>query len=89
MPRSWGGWRPRTVGKELHEECGVFGIWSPEKGDLAHLTYCGLFALQHRGQESAGIALNDDGVFRTHRDAGLVSEVFSPGQLEALDMDIG
>ncbi len=74
------------MGKDLHEECGIFGIWSPERRDLAHLTYCGLFALQHRGQESAGIALNDDGVFRTHRDAGLVSEVFSPGQLDALGL---
>ena len=68
----------------LHEECGVFGIWSPEKRDLAPLAYYGLFALQHRGQESAGIALNDDGVFRTHRDSGLVSEVFSGNTLAAL-----
>ncbi len=69
---------------DLHEECGVFGIWSPERRDLAPLVYCGLFALQHRGQESAGIALNDDGVFRTHRDAGLVGDVFAGDVLSAL-----
>ena len=67
-----------------HEECGVLGLWAPEKRDLAALAYYGLYALQHRGQESAGIALNDDGVFRAHRDAGLVGEVFSGGQLAAL-----
>ena len=48
----------------IHEECGVFGIYSTADDDLAALTYYGLYALQHRGQESAGIALNDDGVFR-------------------------
>ena len=68
----------------LHEECGVLGLWAPEKRDLAALAYYGLYALQHRGQESAGIALNDDGVFRSRRDAGLVGEVFSGGQLAAL-----
>ena len=66
------------------EECGVLGLWSPERRDLAPLVYSGLFALQHRGQESAGIALNDDGVFRSRRDAGLVGEVFDRGQLAAL-----
>ena len=70
--------------RKPREECGVFGVWSPEKRDLASLVYCGLFALQHRGQESAGIAVNDDGLFRAHRDAGLVSEVFTHGQLEKL-----
>ena len=68
------------------EECGVLGLWSPERRDLASLAYYGLYALQHRGQESAGIALNDDGVFRARRDAGLVGEVFSGGQLEALGL---
>ncbi len=67
-----------------HEECGVLGFWSPERRDLASLAYYGLYALQHRGQESAGIALNDDGVFRSRRDAGLVGEVFSREKLEAL-----
>ena len=51
---------------------------SPQPTDLAHLTYCGLFALQHRGQEGAGITVNDDGVFTTHKDLGLVDHVFPP-----------
>ena len=46
----------------LHEECGVFGVYSPETADLAGLVYYGLFSLQHRGQESAGMVINDDGV---------------------------
>ena len=61
-----------------HEECGVFGIMTPQPENLAHLTYCGLFALQHRGQEGAGISVNDDGVFHTHKDLGLVDHVFTP-----------
>ena len=68
----------------IHEECGVFGIWSPVRADLAPLARFGLYALQHRGQESAGIALNDDGVFRACRGVGLVSEVFSSEKLDAL-----
>ena len=63
---------------EIHEECGVFGILTPQPENLAHLTYCGLFALQHRGQEGAGISVNDDGVFTTHKDLGLVDHVFPP-----------
>ena len=66
------------------EECGVFGIWSPRGGKLAELAYYGLYALQHRGQESAGIALNDDGLFRACRETGLVSEVFTPNRLADL-----
>ena len=70
--------------RKLHEECGVFGVFSPERGDLAHLAYYGLYALQHRGQESAGIAVNDDGVFRAWKDTGLVNEVFTAEHLKAL-----
>ena len=51
--------------RHLHEECGVFGVCSPKEQDVASLTYYGLFALQHRGQESAGIVINDRGVFST------------------------
>ena len=47
----------------IHEECGVFGIYSESGADVARMTYYGLYALQHRGQESAGIVVNDDGVF--------------------------
>lgn len=61
----------------LHEECGVFGIIAPEPIDVASTCYYGLYALQHRGQESCGIVVNDDGVFVSHKDMGLVSEVFS------------
>ena len=70
--------------REVHEECGVFGIFSPARGNLAHLAYYGLYALQHRGQESAGIAVNDDGVFRAWKDVGLVNEVFTAEHLAAL-----
>lgn len=60
--------------KSLNEECGVFGIWGhPE---AAQLTYFGLHALQHRGQEGAGILSNNDGQLQRHRDLGLVTEVF-------------
>ena len=68
----------------LHEECGVFGVFAPQRGDVASLAYYGLYALQHRGQESAGIAVNDDGVFSAYRDVGLVSDVFPADRLAAL-----
>lgn len=68
----------------LHEECGVFGIFSPKKAPLAYSVYYGLFALQHRGQESAGIVVNDDGLFRSYKNVGLVDDVFSPDELEKL-----
>ena len=61
---------------KLHEECGVFGIYLPERQDVASLTYYALYALQHRGQESCGIAVNDDGVITAYCDSGLVNEVF-------------
>ncbi|WP_295616650.1 amidophosphoribosyltransferase [uncultured Intestinimonas sp.] len=68
----------------LHEECGVFGLRAEGIRNAAPLTYNALYALQHRGQESAGIAINDDGVIKSHKDVGLVSEVFTPQVLEAL-----
>ena len=68
----------------LHEECGVFGVYSPETADLAGLMYYGLFSLQHRGQESAGMVINDDGVFSAYRDVGLVNDVFTPERLQSL-----
>ncbi len=70
--------------KNIKEECGVFGIYSPTKTDLAPIVYCGLFALQHRGQESCGIVVNDDGVFTSCKDAGLVNDVFSQHDLTEL-----
>ena len=67
---------------EIHEECGVFGIWSPTPGNVARDAYYALYALQHRGQESCGIVVNDDGVFTDRRDLGTVSEVFTQETLE-------
>ena len=61
----------------IHEECGVFGVIAPRPADVGRLAYYGLYALQHRGQESCGIVVNDDGVFASHKDLGLVGEVFS------------
>lgn len=68
----------------LREECGVFGVYSPDNYDVARMTYYGLFALQHRGQESCGIVVNDDGLFHHYRDLGLVNEVFTAEKLDKL-----
>jgi amidophosphoribosyltransferase len=68
--------------KALKEKCGVFGAWNVSKA--AHITYLGLFALQHRGQEGAGIIASDHGRFRGRRGEGLVSQVFEKGSLEDL-----
>jgi amidophosphoribosyltransferase len=65
------------------EACGVFGIYAPGQ-EVAKLTYFGLYALQHRGQESAGIATFDGQQLHEHRDMGLVAHVFSPSVLEQL-----
>ena len=70
----------------LHEECGVFGVFAPSTCDVASTTYYGLFSLQHRGQESAGIVVNDDGVFTYRKDIGLVSEIFDSEDLEKLGL---
>lgn len=69
---------------EIHEECGVFGVISPECTDVANVSYYGLYALQHRGQESCGIVVNDDGIFVSHKDLGLVNEVFTDETLSRL-----
>ena len=66
----------------IHEECGVFGVFSPRQEDVASLVYSGLFSLQHRGQESCGIVVNDDGVFTSHKGLGLVGEVFTQETLQ-------
>ena len=63
--------------------CGVFGVYAPDR-DVARLTYFGLFALQHRGQESAGIAVSDDGRLTALRDLGLVTQVFDEQKLHGL-----
>lgn len=68
----------------IHEECGVFAIYSNKATDVAVQTYLGLYALQHRGQESCGIVVNDDGVFSYRKDLGLVHEVFNKDTLADL-----
>jgi len=67
----------------LHEACGVFGVYAPSE-DVARLTYFGLYALQHRGQESAGIATTDGWGLRVFRDMGLVAQVFNEPAMIAL-----
>ena len=64
--------------------CGIFGLHAPER-DVARLAYFGLFALQHRGQESAGIAVSRRGRVTALRDMGLVTQVFSEANLRGLD----
>jgi amidophosphoribosyltransferase len=68
----------------IHEECGVFGIYNPA-GDCARDTYYGLYALQHRGQESCGIAANNDRDITCYKDMGMVGEVFSEEKLDELN----
>ncbi|KQZ67651.1 amidophosphoribosyltransferase [Nocardioides sp. Root151] len=65
------------------DACGVFGVWAPGE-DVAKLTYYGIFALQHRGQESAGIAVSNGRQILVYKDMGLVSQVFDESTLEAL-----
>jgi len=74
----------------LHESCGIVGINGPHE-DVARLTFFALFALQHRGQESAGIATNGGGRLQIHANMGLVSQVFNEDSLSQLtgDMAIG
>lgn len=69
---------------KINEECGVFGIYSPKICDVAAKAYMALYALQHRGQESCGIVVNDRGVFTGHKDLGLVPEVFTAENLDKL-----
>lgn len=70
--------------EKLHEKCGIFGIQSDDAFDTA-AQYCyGLNALQRRGQESAGIAVNEWGLLRCYKDAGLVNDVFTPEAMAAL-----
>ncbi|MGH3836779.1 MAG: amidophosphoribosyltransferase, partial [Pseudonocardiaceae bacterium] len=65
------------------EECGVFGVWAPGE-EVAKLAYFGLFALQHRGQEAAGMAVSDGSQVLVFKDLGLVSQVFDEQVLSSL-----
>ncbi|HYI21736.1 MAG TPA: hypothetical protein VEX62_03775, partial [Candidatus Limnocylindrales bacterium] len=72
---------PQDVGPQ--DACGVFGVWAPGE-EVAKLTYFGLYALQHRGQESAGIAVSNGRQILVYKDMGLVSQVFDEATLESL-----
>jgi amidophosphoribosyltransferase len=78
---------------KLHEECGVFGMYDFDGNEVASTIYYGLFALQHRGQESCGIAVSDTegpkGKVSMHKGMGLCNEVFTPEELEELHGNIG
>ena len=74
----------KVADNKLHEECGVFGIYGVEGMDISRTTYYGLYALQHRGQESAGIAVAAGGKIKYYKQMGLVSEVFDDSILESL-----
>ena len=77
-----------TYDGKPHEECGVFGMYGEGEVQPAYAAYSGLLALQHRGQESCGVAVNDCGVISYHKDMGLVSEVFNPKILNKLEGQI-
>lgn len=66
-----------------HEECGIIGIFAPNE-DVSRMAFFGLFALQHRGQEAAGIAVSDGATVRLHKEVGLVAQVFNPQNLAPL-----
>ncbi len=68
----------------LHEECGVFGVFESKTAAVAETVYLALYALQHRGQEACGIAVNDDGVFSHYKGGGLVPDVFTKEKLNSL-----
>ena len=81
----WDGYRPKPEGSEdaVYDKCGVAGIFAPGE-DVARPTFFALYALQHRGQESAGIAVSDGAVLRCHRDMGLISSIFTEETLTRL-----
>ncbi len=84
-PDGCGGCRERSVdGDTPKDECGVFGVSTPHGDGVAQLAFFGLFALQHRGQEAAGIAVSDGRRARVHKEPGLVANVFSPEKLAPL-----
>lgn len=69
---------------KVHEECGVFGVYASERMNVASMTYYGLYALQHRGQDACGIVVNDGGVFTAKKGLGLVGDVFTKEVLSSL-----
>ena len=88
MSKRMGGDGRLTTAIDPHDQgpqdaCGVFGVWAPGE-DVAKLTYFGLYALQHRGQESAGIAVSNGRQILVYKDMGLVSQVFDESTLDSL-----
>jgi amidophosphoribosyltransferase len=79
---------PSPLASDVHDECGVFAVYAPGE-DVAKLCYYGLYALQHRGQESAGIAVSDRANILVTKEMGLVSQVFSEPRLAGMDGDLG
>lgn len=77
-----------SCGESPHEECGLFGVWAPDE-EVAKLIFFGLYALQHRGQEAAGIAVSDGSSIVVYKDMGLVAQVFDESTLAALQGYIG
>jgi amidophosphoribosyltransferase len=77
-----------VIGEGPREACGLFGVWAPGE-EVARLIYFGLYALQHRGQESAGMAVSDGHNILVYRELGLVSQVFNEGTLATLQGDLG
>ena len=75
-------------GEKPQEECGVFGVYAPGQ-PVAQLAYYGLYALQHRGQESAGIAVSNGQTILVYKDMGLVSQVFDEKSLSTLNGHMG
>ncbi|MBC3796647.1 amidophosphoribosyltransferase [Acetobacterium tundrae] len=78
------------INDKFHDECGIMGVYLKSKEiNCASYIYYGLYALQHRGQESAGISVNKDGKIQTHKEVGLVSEAFKNGALKQMKGNIG
>ena len=74
---------PYAPERPVGEECGVFGVWAPDE-DVAKLAYYGMYALQHRGQEAAGMAVSDGSAVLVYKDLGLVAQVFDEAVLSSL-----
>src|SRR5919197_2878508 len=88
LPREEDHMTRTSDGEGPKEACGLFGIWAPGE-EVSRLIYFGLFALQHRGQESAGMAVSDGNNILVFRELGLVSQVFNEGTLATLQGDMG
>jgi len=83
LPSTYDGWQAKAGDDAIHDACGVCGIFAPGE-DVARSTFFALYSLQHRGQESAGIAVSDGQTLRCHKDMGLISQIFTEEMLESL-----